>query len=75
MAKTTSTLAMHTRLPEGYRPGWCVEHQHLGAMYDDGSGHCMHALIVESGSGECRFVAGRIALPRGAVKRRKDGSA
>ena len=74
MAKTTSTLTMHTRFPLAIggteRPGWCREHQDFAWLYDDGSVQCLWATSVETGTSGCDVVAGRLLLPRGVVKRR-----
>jgi hypothetical protein len=38
------------------RPAWCEEHGDFSWLYDDGSGGCFTACILEMGSSDCRLV-------------------
>jgi hypothetical protein len=43
--------------PWDRQAAWCIEHDSLAELWDDGSGQCFYACNVEIGSSECRFVA------------------
>jgi hypothetical protein len=44
------------------QPAWCVEHDDMGWLYNDNSGKCIWAYVVETGGDECRFVPVKLSV-------------
>lgn len=40
----------------GQAPAWCIEHEDFAWRFEDDSGGCFYAQIVEMGTSECELV-------------------